>query len=118
MNIAIAMFCGKHKFSLLFPMAIGLIMWTGALTPFMLLSFFIIYKIANRSIFLANGIFYLVTNFGCWLLMYPLTFEGFINCYWLAIPFAFRALAVSWILNTLLEKAYNTRENLQLLRVE
>ena len=34
-------------------------------------------------------LFYLITNFGVWLVdgMYPLTFDGLINCYVAAIPF-------------------------------
>lgn len=32
-------------------------------------------------------LFFIVTNFGCWLFWYPHTFGGFVNCYTLAIPF-------------------------------
>lgn len=31
--------------------------------------------------------FFLVTNFGCWLLMYPHTWEGLTTCYVAALPF-------------------------------
>lgn len=39
-------------------------------------------------------VFFLVTNFGSWLTMYPLTVEGFQTCYLAAIPF-FRSTLVS-----------------------
>ena len=32
-------------------------------------------------------LFFVVTNFGAWLTFYPLTREGFVSCYTLAIPF-------------------------------
>jgi hypothetical protein len=32
-------------------------------------------------------LFFLVTNFGCWLTEYPKTLEGFISCFTLAVPF-------------------------------
>ncbi len=37
----------------------------------------------------ASVIFFLVSNFGAWMHghTYPLTFEGLMTCYWMAIPF-------------------------------
>jgi hypothetical protein len=32
-------------------------------------------------------LFFVVTNFGCWLAYYPSTWEGFVSCYALAVPF-------------------------------
>jgi hypothetical protein len=32
-------------------------------------------------------LFFIVTNFGAWLAFYPLTREGFVSCYTLAVPF-------------------------------
>lgn len=45
-----------------------------------------------KKIFVASIIFFLVTNFGVWLLGYPKTIEGFVNCFLLAIPFYFYTL--------------------------
>lgn len=42
------------------------------------------------------GLFFIVTNFGAWLVMYPRTFDGFIQCYIAAIPF-FRNTLVSTV---------------------
>lgn len=39
-------------------------------------------------------VFFIVTNFGSWLAMYPLTLEGFKACYVAAIPF-FRSTLLS-----------------------
>tara|TARA_B100000401_G_scaffold7255_1_gene4679 strand:+ start:111 stop:602 length:492 start_codon:yes stop_codon:yes gene_type:complete len=44
-------------------------------------------KINLKSIILSSLIFFIVTNFGVWLIGYPNTLEGFIACYIAAIPF-------------------------------
>ena len=42
-------------------------------------------------------IFFIVTNFGCWLTGYPLTQQGLVMCFTLAIPF-FRMTIVSTLM--------------------
>lgn len=44
-------------------------------------------KMTIKSILISSISFFIITNFGVWLLGYPKTFEGFIECYTLAIPF-------------------------------
>ncbi|MFA5060283.1 MAG: DUF6580 family putative transport protein [Candidatus Omnitrophota bacterium] len=39
-------------------------------------------------------LFFIITNFGAWLSLYPMTQKGFIDCYTLAIPF-FRTTLLS-----------------------
>ena len=39
------------------------------------------------TIFLGSLSFFIVTNFGVWLLGYPKTWTGFVECYTLALPF-------------------------------
>jgi hypothetical protein len=46
-------------------------------------------------------LFFVVTNFGCWLAYYPQTWEGFVSCYALAVPF-FRGTLVSTLLYTVM----------------
>jgi hypothetical protein len=46
-------------------------------------------------------LFFVVTNFGCWLAYYPHTWEGFVSCYTLAVPF-FRGTLVSTLLYTVI----------------
>jgi len=42
-------------------------------------------------------LFFLITNFGAWLSLYPLTWEGLKTCYWLALPF-FKATFLSTLI--------------------
>ncbi len=43
--------------------------------------------ISTKNILLSSTLFFLVTNFGVWLIGYPHTLAGLISCYTLAIPF-------------------------------
>ena len=42
-------------------------------------------------------LFFVVTNFGCWLAYYPHTWEGFSSCYMLAVPFFRGTLASTFL---------------------
>ena len=44
-------------------------------------------KINIKSVLLSSLIFFIITNFGVWLIGYPKTIKGFISCYIAAIPF-------------------------------
>ena len=44
-------------------------------------------KINIKSVLLSSLIFFIITNFGVWLIGYPKTVEGFLGCYIAAIPF-------------------------------
>ena len=44
-------------------------------------------KINISAVLLSSTIFFLVSNFGVWLIKYPISFEGIIECYTLALPF-------------------------------
>ena len=44
-------------------------------------------KINNYSILLSSTTFFIVSNFGFWILGYPKTIEGLILCYYMALPF-------------------------------
>ena len=44
-------------------------------------------KINVNSILLSSLVFFIVSNFGVWVLDYPHTIEGLVMCYTLAIPF-------------------------------
>ncbi|RED45928.1 DUF6580 family putative transport protein [Seonamhaeicola aphaedonensis] len=56
---------------------------------FILVSFigFISKKTNLKTILISSVSFFIITNFGVWLLGYPKTFDGLIECYTLAIPF-------------------------------
>jgi len=44
-------------------------------------------KINLSSVILSSLIFFLISNFGVWILGYPKTIDGFLTCYYVAIPF-------------------------------
>ena len=44
-------------------------------------------QINIKSVLLSSLIFFIITNFGVWLIGYPKTIKGFISCYIAAIPF-------------------------------
>ena len=47
----------------------------------------IIKKISIPNILLSSLLFFIITNLGVWLLGYPLTVEGLLTCFTLALPF-------------------------------
>lgn len=48
----------------------------------------IMYKKMNiKSILISSLLFFVITNFGVWLIGYPKTLDGLLECYTLAIPF-------------------------------
>lgn len=50
-------------------------------------------KLHFPSILAGSTLFFVVTNLGVWLLHYPLTLEGLMSCFTLAIPFFGNTLA-------------------------
>ena len=44
-------------------------------------------KINIGTVLLSSTLFFLVSNFGVWVLHYPISFEGLVQCYSLALPF-------------------------------
>ncbi|MEI6437843.1 MAG: DUF6580 family putative transport protein [Candidatus Omnitrophota bacterium] len=52
-------------------------------------------------------LFFVVTNFGAWLTLYPRTMEGFVQCYTLAIPFFRMSLVSTLFYSVLLFGAYD-----------
>ena len=54
---------------------------------------FFLNKITFWSVFGASLFFFLVSNFGVWYFYYPNTWDGFIQCYALALPFYGNTLA-------------------------
>ena len=66
----------------------------SSITMFVYLSFMLISyiginskKISNGTILGSSLLFFLITNFGVFLLGYPHTIQGLITCYTLALPF-------------------------------
>jgi len=108
MNIAIAMFLGRHfqKTSLVVLPVLALVSFTGFVSFFILLALFLINFFSSKNLIISNIIFYVISNLGCWLFWYPITVKGFAVCYLSALPFAFMAIVISGIVNYLLEFVY------------
>ncbi|MGA1226672.1 MAG: DUF6580 family putative transport protein [Tamlana sp.] len=58
-------------------------------TAFILVSFigFASKKMTIKTILLSSLSFFIITNFGVWLIGYPKTISGLVECYTLALPF-------------------------------
>lgn len=66
----------------------------SSISPFVYLAFALVSfigihrKIMNIwTVLLGSVSFFVITNFGVWLLSYPKTWTGFVECYTLALPF-------------------------------
>lgn len=71
-----------------------LILGLSMVNLFVYLSFIVItfigfkfQKINTYSILLSSTTFFIVSNFGVWILGYPKTIEGLILCFYMALPF-------------------------------
>mgnify|MGYP003120816302 FL=1 len=99
---AIALFGGSRfndkKMAFLLPMLCMFIsdifLGFSVITPFVYLSFMMISyiginskKISNGTILGSSTLFFLLTNFGVWMLGYPFTLAGLVSCYTMALPF-------------------------------
>lgn len=80
-----------------------------ATIPFIYISFILIAllgmyvkKINIVSVLLSSTIFFLVSNFGVWLLYYPISAEGLVQCYTLALPFFFNTVLGDLVYGALL----------------
>jgi len=99
---AIALFSGAYftnkKFVFIIPIAIMLLsdLFLGfssitlfVYAAFILVSFIGLYfkKMNIKTILLSSISFFIITNFGVWLLYYPKSLTGLLECYTLALPF-------------------------------
>jgi len=99
---ALALFSGasfRNKwFSIMFPLIAMVLsdivlgfstisLWVYS--AFILITIFawLVKELRWTSILISSLIFFIVSNFGVWVLSYPHTIEGLITCYTMAIPF-------------------------------
>tara|TARA_B100001059_G_scaffold236819_1_gene290938 strand:+ start:32431 stop:32913 length:483 start_codon:yes stop_codon:yes gene_type:complete len=80
-----------------------------ATIPFVYASFILIAligmyvkKINFGTVLLSSTLFFLVSNFGVWLLNYPISVEGLAQCYTLALPFFFNTVLGDLVYGALL----------------
>lgn len=105
---SIALFAGFHSskkiWALLLPIGCmfitDLFLGLHSLIPIVYASFFLISYIGIRAkslslgtVLLASTSFFVFSNLGVWYYYYPLTWEGFMSCFVLALPFYANALA-------------------------
>ncbi|MBL18636.1 MAG: hypothetical protein CMC82_02235 [Flavobacteriaceae bacterium] len=99
---AVALFAGTHfsrkHWAILMPILAMLVtdvfLGFSMISPIVYLAFagvttlgFVVKKMHVGSVLLSSLLFFVFTNLGVWFLYYPLTPEGFITCFTLAIPF-------------------------------
>ena len=104
--LSIALFsgiCFKNRFSFIVPLLIMIIsdFFIGSfdmaawIYPCLLLICYLGRNFQNKfnyqnvlvNSFIASLLFFVISNFGVWIVGYPKTISGFINCYVMAIPF-------------------------------
>ncbi len=99
---ALALFSGasfRNKwFSIMFPLIAmvlsDIVLGFSAISlwvysAFILITMFawLVKELRWTSVLISSLIFFIVSNFGVWVLSYPHTIEGLITCYTMAIPF-------------------------------
>lgn len=80
-----------------------------ATIPFVYASFLLIAllgmfvkKINVGTVLLSSSVFFLVSNFGVWAIHYPISVEGLIQCYTLALPFFLNTIMGDMVYGALL----------------
>ncbi|WP_345277878.1 DUF6580 family putative transport protein [Litoribaculum gwangyangense] len=59
-------------------------------------------KISVTSVLISSISFFIITNFGVWLIGYPKTMNGLLECYTLAIPFFRNSLIGDFLFSAIL----------------
>ena len=104
---AVALFAGtffdKKHWAILMPLLAMIVtdvfLGFSMITPVVYLSFLAIttvgmlFKKMNvGTILLSSMVFFIISNLGVWTLYYPISYEGLITCFTLAIPFFINSL--------------------------
>ena len=86
-------------------------------TSFIAITFIgtILKNINVANIFLSSLLFFIVTNLGVWFLGYPLTIEGFLTCFTLALPFFGYTIAGDLFFCLLFKYSFKTVEKKYLI---
>jgi hypothetical protein len=75
-------------------------------------SFGIFWKeVKTKNVLISSIVFFIVTNFGVWLLGYPKTIDGLILCYTMAIPFFGYSILGDLFFYNLLKYSFNYTES-------
>ena len=68
-------------------------------------------KVAVGTVLGSSLLFFIVSNFGVWLLYYPTTLEGLIACFTLAIPFFGNTIVGDLVYTAVLFYGFSTIKN-------
>lgn len=91
-----------------------LIIGFSLINIFVYLSFIVIVLVGNhfkkiklKSILISSVVFFIISNFGVWLIGYPKTVSGIIMCYTAAIPFFINTILGDLFYSYILKYSFN-----------
>ena len=90
---------------------------------FVYLSFIVIVLVGNhfkkiklKSILISSVVFFIISNFGVWLIGYPKTVNGIIMCYTAAIPFFINTILGDLFYSFLFKYTFNISRKLNIIK--
>jgi len=90
---------------------------------FVYLSFIVIILVGNqfkkiklKSILISSIVFFIISNFGVWIIGYPKTVNGIIMCYTAAIPFFINTILGDLFYSFLLKYTFNISLKLNIIK--
>ena len=90
---------------------------------FVYLSFIVIILVGNhfkkiklKSILISSIVFFIISNFGVWIIGYPKTVNGFIMCYTAAIPFFINTILGDLFYSFFLKYTFNISLKLNIIK--
>ena len=86
-------------------------LWVYATFMLVTISGWVLKQMNVKSILVSSMIFFVVSNFGVWVLGYPHTIEGLLMCYTLAIPFFGYSIIGDLCWGLLIKQSYKFVEN-------
>ena len=91
-----------------------LIIGFSLINIFVYLSFIVIVLVGNhfkkiklKSILISSVVFFIISNFGVWIIGYPKTVNGIIMCYTAAIPFFINSILGDLFYSYILKYSFN-----------
>ena len=86
-------------------------MWVYAAFMLVTISGWFLNKMNVKSILISSLIFFIVSNFGVWVMDYPYTIQGLTMCYTLAIPFFGYSIMGDLFWGFIIKYSYKFAEN-------
>lgn len=100
-----------------------LIIGFSLINLFVYLSFIVIVLVGNhfkkiklKSVLISSIVFFIISNFGVWLIGYPKTVSGIVMCYTAAIPFFINTILGDLFYSFLLKYTLNTSLKLNIIK--